>query len=346
VINKPAPSHDPKPETRNPKPTTHNAQRITLLICTSGRPELLDRCLTAVEAGSELPEQLVVVNGIDGKTPAVVERHAIRFDEIVLAQHPNRNLATLRNLGLPYCTGDIIAMSDDDAVPEAGWTAAVRAAHVGHPEAGGVGGPVRGTNDSFLSRVADAVVFPDPKPGRPIHTLPTVNMTYKRAAIEAVGEFDETLFRGEDVDYNWRVIKAGYALAFEPAMRVRHEHRSTLTGLYQQQYMYGRAYVLVRSKWPEMYSVYPHSLRTPRSWAKLGYAALAIFYLPLGIARSLPARTDQMKAYPVLVVHHLVWKAGMLRQAVSMGAGGPGDLPRRERPVVAMWRVGEPVGGR
>lgn len=312
------------------------APTVTLLICTSGRSRLLEGCLTAIVKGVDLPEQLVVVNGSDGRTPAVVERFATAFPEVTLVEHPNRNLATLRNLGLPHCTGDIVAMTDDDAVPDPGWIQALRSSHERRPSVGAVGGAVRGLSNDFLSRLADAVVFPDPHPRRPVHTLPTVNMSYKATALEAAGEFDDALFRGEDVDYNWRVIQSGYDIVFEPSMRVRHQHRTTLWGLYQQQYMYGRAYVLVRRKWPDMYSVYPHSFRTPRSWVKLAYCMGAIVFMPLGIARRLATR-DRVRAYPVLIIHHLVWKAGMLRQVMSKGAQTPESL---EQPSVIRWRSG------
>ncbi|HEV3310526.1 MAG TPA: glycosyltransferase [Chloroflexota bacterium] len=338
-MGEPAGSESAKGGSRSP--TERGSARITLLICTSGRANLLDRCLVAVASESARPDQVVVVNGTDGETPAVVGRHAPSFAEVVLVEHPNRNLATLRNLGVPHCTGDVVAMTDDDALPGPEWVSAIRAAHAAHPEAGGIGGPVRGTKDSFLSRVADRVVFPDPRPGKPIMTLPTVNMSYKCVAMETAGTFDETLFRGEDVDFNWRVAQAGFTIAFEPEMKVTHEHRASLVGLFRQQYMYGRAYVLVRSKWPDMYAVYPHSLRSPRSWAKLAYAALAILYQPYGISRTMPTPGEQVAAYPVLVGHHLIWKAAMLRQWLALRAGRKADFPRIEPPKVKSW-----VGGK
>ena len=319
------------------EPANGAAPTVSLLICTSGRPKLLDRCLNAVESGSYRPDQLVVVNGIDGRTPEVVAQHAPSFSEVVLVEHPNRSLAALHNLGLPFCSGDIIAMTDDDSIPDGRWITEIRAAHARLAAAGGIGGPVRGVSKGFLSRVADTVVFPLPRPGKPIATLPTVNMSYKRAAVEAVGEFDEALFRGEDVDYNWRVLQAGYEIAFNPAMKMLHEHRETFRGLYQQQYMYGRAYVLVREKWPAMYSVYPHSLRTARSWAKLIHAGLAIVYQPFQVASQMPSRWDRIRAYPVLVIHHFIWKLGMLRQAALLKTAGTPSPPPTLEPTVTQW---------
>ena len=96
--------------------------------------------------------------------------------------------------------------------------------------------------------------------------------------MQRVGLQDTSLFRGEDVDYNWRVQQAGYEIYYDPAVRVLHHHRATLRALLRQHYMYGRAYYLVRRKWPQMYCVYPHALRRRRDWLKaLNFFAVVRF---------------------------------------------------------------------
>jgi glycosyltransferase involved in cell wall biosynthesis len=306
---------------------------------------LLARVLRALAAGTRKPEQLVVVNGTppdsESETTAVVERESSVFDHVVVLEHPNRNLAALRNIGLPHCTSEVIALTDDDAVPGDDWVLAIAQAHGGFGPRAAIGGEVRGLHpECLISRIADVVVFPSPAAGRPVHTLPTVNMSYGRQLVATVGNFDETLFRGEDVDYNWRAIQAGVTIVFDPAIRVRHEHRADLIGLYQQQYMYGRAYVLVRRKWPCMYSVYPRQLKSVRDWAKLAHSALAILYQPLLVASSLKSTADRIAAFPVLVGHHFIWKTGMLRQALGP-AQHPAEPPAGvESPLVRSWKRG------
>lgn len=328
---------------------TDGLPSVSVLVCSSGRPDKLSRLVDALATGDRKPEQLVVVNGIqDGsgwQTTSAIERRAGEFEQVVVVEHPNRNLASLRNLGIPHCTGDVVAFTDDDAVPDADWVFHLAGSHALLDTPAAVGGTVRGMySGSLLSRIADVVVFPPPVSGRPVHTLPTVNMSYSRDLLDAVGDFDVTLFRGEDVDYNWRVIQAGVPITFEPAMRVLHEHRATLIGLYRQQYMYGRAYVLVRRKWPAMYSVYPRSLRTSRDWAKLVHSALAVLYQPLLVAKLMKSRADQIAAYPILVGHHFIWKAGMVRQALASGSSPSLEPTQVQVPVVREWRQGEQRG--
>jgi GT2 family glycosyltransferase len=306
--------------------------RVSVLICTAGRPELLDRAIMRLAAGEERLDQLVVVNGGDDRANEVVERHAPSFDQVVLLQYENRNLAASRNIGLPECDGDVIAMTDDDAVVALDWIRLMRQAHTDDAAAGAVGGPVHGaSSDRFLSRVADEVVFPAFAEKRRVRTLPGVNVSYKRSVVEQVGTFDETLFRGEDVDFNWRMIRLGYHLWYDPAVRVEHEHRATFLGLLQQQWMYGRAYVLVRRKWQDMYCVYPRQLRTVRDWAKAFYCVAAVIFHPALTSRRMRHVRDGMTAYPLLVLHHATWKLGMLRQVLA--GKNPANSGSESQPV-------------
>ncbi len=323
-------------------PDRASAPTVSVLICSDGRPLLLERCLHSLAKGDDLPDQVVVVSGGDVETAEVLECSARRFPAVVLITHPNRNLSGQRNVGLRHCNGDIIALTDDDAVPAKGWVSAIRSAHARLPDAGAIGGKVVGLNSSsFLSRIADLVVFPDPDPLRPINTLPGVNVSYRRIVMEAVGEFDESLFRGEDVDYNWRVLQLGLTITFDSRMLLQHQHRLTLSGLYHQQYMYGRAYVLVRRKWPDMYCVYPHDLHSVRQWAKLLHCVLAIVYQPLLLVRKSGLKDDRWLAYPTLVGHHLVWKLGMLRQLLIRQSEVPTDSTTASETSVHQWIGGQ-----
>src|SRR5215813_5286080 len=178
---------------------------FSVLICTYNRHEMLHMALKAlVDTTIEKPDEVVVVNGGDERADQVVSefsaRPAIRMR---LVKTVNRNLATSRNIGLGVCTGDIVAMTDDDAEVFPDWVMQMKRIHAEQPDAGAVGGLIIGANSDhdFISRLSDIVTFP-PTPGpRRVNTLPGVNVSYKRAALDKVGPQDETLFRGEDVDF-------------------------------------------------------------------------------------------------------------------------------------------------
>jgi GT2 family glycosyltransferase len=300
--------------------------KLSVLICTYNRHELLAQSLDALLCHTiEKPDQVVVVNGGDERADAIVESSEQRAQsegqgiEIKLVKTVNKNLAASRNVGLPHCDGDIIAMTDDDAEVFPDWVSEMKRLHLEHPEAGAVGGPVIGahSDQSFISRLADRVTFGSYPTARYVRTLPGVNISYKRGAVEGVGLQDETLFRGEDVDYNWRVKKLGYEIYYDPAVKVLHHHRPTLRAFLHQHYMYGRAYYLVRSKWQDMYCVYPHALRRPKDFLKALNFFAAPFYEPLQYAARLERIADRLPAYPILLANQLAWRGGMIRQMIA-----------------------------
>ena len=300
--------------------------KLSVLICTYNRADLLAQCLEALICRTtEKPDEIVVVNGGDERADEVVEssrqeaggrRQGI---EIKLIKTVNKNLAASRNVGLPHCTGDIIAMTDDDAEVFPDWVTQMKRLHAEHPEAGVIGGAVVGADsDSFISRLADQVTFSSPADARYVRTLPGVNVSYKRAVVDGIGPQDETLFRGEDVDYNWRAKRLGYEVYYDPGVRVLHHHRPTLRRFLNQHYMYGRAYYLVRRKWPEMYCVYPHGLRRAKDILKTVNFLAAPFYEPLQYAWRLERIVDRLPAYPILFANQLAWRSGMIRQKLLM----------------------------
>lgn len=290
---------------------------LSVLICTYNRPALLAQCLDALlGCSAEMPDQVVIVNGGDARADQVVGDTGRPGAGVVkLVKTVNKNLAASRNIGLPHCTGDIIAMTDDDAEVFPDWITEIKRLHAAYPQAGAIGGPVIAADkDSLISRISDRVTFPAYPAARTVRTLPGVNISYKHVVVERVGLQDETLFRGEDVDYNWRVKQLGYDIWFDPGIRVRHHHRPSLMGFWRQHYMYGRAYYLVRRKWSDMYCIYPHSIRRPKDGLKALNFVAATMYEPIQYAARMQSLPDRMLAMPIMFINGLGWRVGMIQQ--------------------------------
>jgi GT2 family glycosyltransferase len=294
--------------------------RVSTLICTYQRHDLLRKALTALVIDTaEKPDQVVVVNGGDARADSVVTSFTnCQHPRVELINTKNVNLATSRNVGLKHCDGDIIAMTDDDAMVFPDWITALKRAHDRDPEAGAVGGAVIGWNtDALVGKVADLVTFPSWPDARYVRNLPGVNISYKAHVLLQVGEQDETLARGEDVDFNWRVLKLGYKILFDPEIRVYHYHRATVRGLLRQFYMYGRFYYAVRRKWPEMYAMYPRGFRSGKDALKfVNFLAEAAYgpWLQVIRIREWPVR---LAALPLLTMTGIAWRAGIIQQMVN-----------------------------
>ena len=147
--------------------------------------------------------------------------------------------------------------------PYPNWIENIIYYHQKYPKAGNIGGNVTDNHsNTFLSKIADVVTFPRHKIEKKVKTVPGVNSSFKRAAILEVGEYDTLLFRGEDVDYNWRILKKGWDIIYVPSIKVKHIHRTSWFKLFHQHYMYGRAYFILRRKWENMYSIYPKKIES------------------------------------------------------------------------------------
>src|SRR5215467_12069509 len=91
---------------------------LSVVICTRNRPHQLDECLKATRGGC-YPDLdiLVVENGIENE----VTRRLSRKWGARYVNEPIVSLSRARNCGLRNCTSEIIAFTDDDAIPSRTW---------------------------------------------------------------------------------------------------------------------------------------------------------------------------------------------------------------------------------
>lgn len=292
---------------------------VSIFICTYNRGELIDGTLRAIIKGqNRLPDEIVVVNGGgENDCAPVIDKWKKEFPNLREIKTKNVNLATSRNLGLPQCKGDIIIQTDDDAEPFPDWIERLVEEHQKHPEAGVIGGNVvDASGEGLLFKIADAMTFTHYLGNEYVETrtVPGVNSSYKKKVIEEVGEYDTVMFRGEDVDYNWRCIQAGYKVLSFPDIKVYHHHRATWKGLFNQQYMYGRAYLLVRRKWKNMYCIYPHGIHNLRDIAKFIYFCIVPFIDQAYKLRFVNGIWNKIVAYPIMVTINYNWHRGVITQ--------------------------------
>src|SRR5262249_53541927 len=90
------------------------------------RPEALARCLDALFSGHKLPAELVVVDQSNGQSAqTVVERHRLKRTLIHYIHQQRRGLSISRNTALHHAHCPIVAVTDDDCVPDPNWVAAL-----------------------------------------------------------------------------------------------------------------------------------------------------------------------------------------------------------------------------
>ncbi|WP_396331164.1 glycosyltransferase family 2 protein [Burkholderia anthina] len=215
--------------------------KISVLVPTYRRPADLARCLLALQRQQRLPDEVIVV-----ARPEDDATHERLADPSVGGALPLRivpvdvpgQVAAL-NQGLDSASGDVVAITDDDAAPRADWLARVEAVFQADPRVGAVGGRdwvhEKGrVLDESRERVGQLTlsgkIVGNHHLGvggaREVDMLKGANMSYRRAAIERL-RFD-TRLRGagaqvhNDMGFSMHVQREGWTLVYDPAIAVDH----------------------------------------------------------------------------------------------------------------------------
>lgn len=178
--------------------------RVTAIVCTHNRAELLRDCLDTLIRQTLNPsayEIVVVDNASTDKTAGVVAelqaRHASRA--ITLAREPRLGLSYARNTGVRLARAPIVAFADDDdLVPEHWLEHGVDLFNRLGQSLNGVGGPVfpRFTAvppDWFLDRYETSSWGVEPRYLKYGEAFVGNNMMFRREVLEQLGGFPEDL---------------------------------------------------------------------------------------------------------------------------------------------------------
>ncbi|MAS96822.1 MAG: glycosyl transferase [Verrucomicrobiales bacterium] len=221
--------------------------KISVIVCTYKGSATLVECLDSLSALDYPDYEIFLVN--DGKDERVHEV-ASSYDKVRRVPIERAGLSVARNYGVEGARGEIIVYTDDDCIVEPDWLQWVALAFHENPNAGCVGGPNLPPKPTTTRQAVIAA-----GPGSASHVLlsdtkaehiPGCNLAVRRDVFDEVEGFDpEFRTAGDDVDFCWRVMKAGYDLGFHPAAFVWHYRRATISAYLRQQIGYGKAEALL-----------------------------------------------------------------------------------------------------
>lgn len=197
---------------------------VSVVIATRDRPEMANAAAASVLRALRPQDELIVVDSGSRRPPAPQPDDRAR---VIRLELPGTSRA--RNAGWRAARNELIAFTDDDCEVSAGWTASIERAFA-DPSLGFVTGRLVGDREAAIGTAT--VVGEDPRRFAgvqdPSRLGSGASMALRRAALEQVGGFDEALGPGtdlraaEDHDLLWRVLDAGWAGAFDPAIVVTH----------------------------------------------------------------------------------------------------------------------------
>lgn len=214
---------------------------------------------------SEVSLVIPSLSGDVGDLLASVERQTLqpRDVEVIRGVEPS---GLARNLGAAHTTGPILVFADDDATLGGDSTLANLVAPLADPTIGVVGTAKLVPPDSSWfqrwvarqvprveHRMVTSLTDSNPPADRFGYTdVTTTCCAIRRDVFETCGGFDETLIRGVDSEFFYRVRRAGYRLAIAPHTWVHHPAPGTLTGLLGKHFWYGAGYAMEVQRHPEL----------------------------------------------------------------------------------------------
>jgi glycosyltransferase involved in cell wall biosynthesis len=199
---------------------------VSVIIPVFNDQERLTIALTALENQSYPgPYEILVVDNGSTELPVVTGRAR-------LLSETRPGSYNARNRALKEAGGEVIAFTDSDCIPATDWLEAGVNALRANPAAGLIGGKViLFAEDAVHPTLAEAFEMATGFPQKHYvvngHYAATANVFTRREVLKDVGFFDGTLKSGGDAEWGNRVFEAGYALAYDDRVIIRHPARSS-----------------------------------------------------------------------------------------------------------------------
>lgn len=218
--------------------------RVTVVIPVRNCAATIRVCLDGVLAQT-YPRALTEIIVVDNDSTDATSQIAASYPVTVVSEREIRTSYAARNRGVAHASGEVVAFTDGDCVPDPEWLARL-VPPLADAGVGAVSGTVADAEPRSLCEEFTARVDPFARPERNGRkTLLTANVALRRSTLEAFGGFDERLPTGGDVDLGWRLQRQNLQLIEVAEARVSHRHRSTLRGVFAQYRRYGFSEMLL-----------------------------------------------------------------------------------------------------
>src|SRR3984957_6791388 len=258
----------------------------------------------AAVLGQQYPggfELVLAVGPSKDRTEAIARQLAAADSRISVVPNPSGQIASAMNAAVKTARHGILTRIDAHSLLPDGYlrTAVPALRDTGAADVGGWMAAEGIT--PFQQAVAWAMTSPFGVGAAANHTsgeagpADTVYLgVYRRAEVERVGGYDETMLIAEDWELNYRIRAAGGVIWFTPDLKVTYRPRDTVGALARQQFRYGRWRRVIARRYPE--TVNPRYLAAPAA------TAVSAAGLALGVAGLIGAATGAAAPVPYLLL--------------------------------------------
>lgn len=200
--------------------------------------------------------EIVVVENASGDDSAERLRTEAPHVKLIISD-TNEGFAGGCNLGVMHATGEVIALLNNDARPDAAWIRAAMEKFASSPQIGAVASKVLDWEGELVDYVGSAMTWygmgykPFTAEAIPHKLVEPTDVLFgtgsamfvRRDVYDALGGFDERYFMFfEDVDLGWRLNLLGWRFAYAPESIAFHKHHASMSafGAYKETYLLER----------------------------------------------------------------------------------------------------------
>ncbi|MCI0440786.1 MAG: hypothetical protein L0177_16895, partial [Chloroflexi bacterium] len=186
-----------------------------------------------------------------------VEGRMRRHPQIRLLDNPRRITPAAMNIGVRESGGEVVIILNAHARIGTEFIGCSVQTLREHPEADAVGGTLASVSEGGMGEaIAAALNSPLGAGGRRYRTRTEAGpirdtvpyAAYRREVFERVGLIDEELIRNQDAEFNYRLLRMGGRIYFDPEIRSFVNSRDSVGRLARQQFQTGYWKVLLFQK--------------------------------------------------------------------------------------------------
>ncbi len=238
--------------------------RIAIVIPVLNEESFIERCLNSVLNQNFLMDDVEIVivdGGSSDHTLHIVRGKYGHYDNITMLNNPKKNQAAAFNLGVYHTSAPLIIRMDAHCEYDKEYIAIIEKYIMSDSTIGNVGGKVITLPSVSGLMAATIAILNQSKFGiggaafRVSNCAQTVDTVpfgaFPRKVLLKVGLMNEVLFRGEDNDFNRRILKADYKIFFDPAIKCNYFARSTLFSCVKQMFANGESIGLLVRESPD-----------------------------------------------------------------------------------------------
>ncbi len=216
--------------------------------------------------------------------------------EIITIKNKKLSPGEKRNLGAKKAKGEILIFLDDDCLPQKGWLKEnLRALE--NKKVGAVGGMIKGKSRKYFARCVDFTNFTIAQTKkRQNMILWTASLGIRKEVFKKINGFNNV--PGEDADLCMRLQRKGYLIAYQPKIKVIHEHgRETLGQFLFYQFNNGRFKGLtIENRYPDNFLFW--------FLKKISHPGIYwLFVLPFAVSATLMAILVNLRDNPEVVFY-------------------------------------------